>query len=66
MNRYTCPACGQDQFSATDTLTDEPCIFCGHAGVVLQPTLPREPLLLTLPHTFLICNEFRQEAPDGR
>ena len=30
MNRYKCPACGGEQYTAADTA--EGCIYCGHQG----------------------------------
>ena len=30
MNRFKCPACGGEQYTACDTA--EGCIYCGHQG----------------------------------
>ena len=30
MNRYKCPACGGEQYTACDIAED--CIYCGHQG----------------------------------
>ena len=31
MNRFKCPACGGNQYTACDTLQE--CIYCGHKNV---------------------------------
>ena len=36
MNRYKCPECGVNQYSASPNKTGEPCIYCGHKGTELM------------------------------
>jgi DNA-directed RNA polymerase subunit RPC12/RpoP len=36
MNRYKCPKCGGNQYSASPDRKDEPCIYCGYKGVELM------------------------------
>ena len=40
MNRFKCPACGGEQYTAKDTAKG--CIFCGHQGE-LEKMLEMEP-----------------------
>ena len=40
MNRYKCPACGGNQYTAADTA--EGCIYCGYQGE-LEKMLEMEP-----------------------
>ena len=40
MNRFKCPACGGNQYTAADTA--EGCIYCGHQGE-LEKMLEMEP-----------------------
>lgn len=30
MNRYKCPKCKGNQYSASDKRSNEPCIYCGN------------------------------------
>lgn len=39
MNRYKCPKCGGNQYSASPDKAKEPCIYCGHVGTVLMNDL---------------------------
>jgi len=40
MNRYKCPACGGNQYTACDTA--EGCIYCGHKELEKMETLEPE------------------------
>ena len=40
MNRFKCPACGGDQYTAADTA--EGCIYCGHKELKKMETLEPE------------------------
>ena len=42
MNRYKCPACGGNQYSASADKEKEPCIYCGHPGTELMRDLEEE------------------------
>lgn len=39
MNRYKCPKCGGNQYSASPNKAKEPCIYCGHEGTELMDDL---------------------------
>ena len=34
MNRYKCPACGRNQYTACDT--SEKCVYCGYKGQLMK------------------------------
>ena len=36
MNRYKCPSCGGNQYSADPRKENEPCIYCDHQGTELM------------------------------
>jgi hypothetical protein len=40
MNRFKCPACGGNQYTACDTA--EWCIYCGHKELKKMETLEQE------------------------
>ena len=40
MNRFKCPACGGNQYTACDTA--EGCIYCGHKELEKMETLEPE------------------------
>jgi DNA-directed RNA polymerase subunit RPC12/RpoP len=40
MNRYKCPACGGEQYTACDTA--EGCIYCGHQKLEKMDKLETE------------------------
>ncbi len=40
MNRFKCPACGRNQYTACDTA--EWCIYCGHKELKKMKTLEPE------------------------
>lgn len=42
MNRYKCPACGGDQYSASPNRAHEPCIYCGNKGTELMKDINPE------------------------
>lgn len=39
MNRYKCPNCKGNQYSASPNKSDEPCIYCGNPKVQMMDTL---------------------------
>jgi len=41
MNRFKCPACGGNQYTACDTAQE--CIYCGHKELKKRETLKQEP-----------------------
>ncbi len=34
MNRFKCPACGRNQYTACDT--SEKCVYCGYKGQLMK------------------------------
>lgn len=39
MNRYKCPSCGENQYSADPRKENEPCIYCGQEGTELMDNI---------------------------
>ncbi|MGI6498038.1 MAG: hypothetical protein ACOX0U_04340 [Oscillospiraceae bacterium] len=39
MNRYKCPSCGGNQYSADPKKESEPCIYCDHQGTELMDNI---------------------------
>ncbi len=43
MNRYKCPVCRGNQYSANPNRENEPCIYCQNERTVLMDTLDEKP-----------------------
>jgi DNA-directed RNA polymerase subunit RPC12/RpoP len=58
MNRYKCPACGGEQYTAADTA--EGCIYCGNKELKKMETLARRNSMRLIDAVPVVCGEWKR------